>query len=115
MNGDANFQTFYLAISTLFRCATGETWNIIMHDCYYSVGVVSILFWLAFELITKYTFLNVFIAVVYENFMSVKASELESDLLSLRRRDIKNFIKTWSMFCPNGEHYMKTAKFPAFL
>lgn len=35
MNGDANFQTFYLAITTLFRCTTGESWNLIMHDCYY--------------------------------------------------------------------------------
>jgi len=34
MNGDANFQTFYLALTTLFRCTTGESWNLIMHDCY---------------------------------------------------------------------------------
>jgi hypothetical protein len=31
---DANFRTFYLSIVTLFRCATGENWNGIMHDCY---------------------------------------------------------------------------------
>jgi hypothetical protein len=57
----------------------------------------------------------VFIAVIYENFNDVNASESESDVLSLRRKDIKGFINTWSVFCPNGEHYMKTAKFPAFL
>jgi hypothetical protein len=59
--------------------------------------------------------LNVFIAVIYENFNDVNASENESDVLSLRRKDIKAFINTWAVFCPNGEHYMKTAKFPAFL
>jgi len=59
--------------------------------------------------------LNVFIAVIYENFNDVNASESESDVLSLRRKDIKAFINTWSLFCPNGEHYMKTAKFAAFL
>ena len=28
----ANFQTFYLALVTLFRCSTGEYWNELMHD-----------------------------------------------------------------------------------
>ncbi len=56
-----------------------------------------------------------FIAVIYENFNDVNASENESDVLSLRRKDIKAFINTWAVFCPNGENYMKTAKFPAFL
>jgi hypothetical protein len=40
----------------------------------------------------------------------VNASENESDVLSLRRKDIKAFINTWAVFCPNGENYMKTAK-----
>lgn len=115
INGDANFSTFYLAITTLFRCATGENWNGVMHDCYTAIGETAIIFWIAFQLITKYIFLNVFIAVIYENFNDVKASENESDILSLRRKDIKAFINTWSVFCPNGEHYMKTSKFPAFL
>lgn len=35
LNADANFTTFYLSFTTLFRAATGESWNAIMHDCYY--------------------------------------------------------------------------------
>jgi hypothetical protein len=31
---DANFSTFYLAITTLIRASTGENWNGLMHDCY---------------------------------------------------------------------------------
>ncbi len=73
------------------------------------------IYWVAFELITHYIFLNVFIAVIYENFNDVKASENESEVLSLKRKDIKAFVKTWAIFCPNGEHYMKTTNFPAFL
>jgi hypothetical protein len=115
INGDANFSTFYISMITLFRCATGEDWNGVSHDTYINVGVTSIIYWIGFQLITKYIFLNVFIAVIYENFNDVNASESESDVLSLRRKDIKAFINTWSLFCPNGEHYMKTAKFPAFL
>lgn len=48
INGDANFSTFYLAIITLFRCATGEDWNGVMHDCYASIGTTAIIYWIAF-------------------------------------------------------------------
>lgn len=115
ITSDANFTTFYLAFTFLFRCSTGEDWNSVMHDCYYSAGPIAIVYWVLFNLIVKYVFLDVFLAVIYENFNDVKASENESDILSLRRKDIKAFINTWAIFCPNGEHYMKTAKFPAFL
>lgn len=33
INENANFETFYMAIITLFRASTGESWNGIMHDC----------------------------------------------------------------------------------
>jgi hypothetical protein len=103
INEDANFSTFYLAIITVFRCATGEDWNGVMHDCYNEIGATAVIYWIAQQLITKYLFLNVFIAVIYENFNDVNASETESDILSLRRKDIKAFINTWAIFCPNGE------------
>lgn len=48
INGDANFSTFYLAIITLFRCATGEDWNGVMHDCYAEKGETAIIYWIAF-------------------------------------------------------------------
>ena len=58
---------------------------------------------------------NVFIAVIYDSFNDVKASEDDNEVLSLKRKDIKAFVNTWAIFCPNGEHYMKTTQFPAFL
>ena len=33
LNADANFCSFGTAFLTMFRCATGESWNGIMHDC----------------------------------------------------------------------------------
>lgn len=48
INGDANFHTFYLSIITLFRCATGEDWNGVMHDTYKEIGVTAIIYWIAF-------------------------------------------------------------------
>jgi len=48
INNQANFKTFYNSIITLFRAATGENWNGIMHDCYYNTGYISIFYWLTF-------------------------------------------------------------------
>ena len=33
LNENANFQSFGLALLTLFRMSTGENWNDIMEDC----------------------------------------------------------------------------------
>jgi len=33
---NVNFRSFYIAMMTLWRCATGESWNAIMHECFYA-------------------------------------------------------------------------------
>lgn len=48
INGDANFSTFYLALITLFRCATGEDWNGIMHDTFDNIGITAVVYWILF-------------------------------------------------------------------
>lgn len=60
-------------------------------------------------------FINIFVAVIYESFNEIKSSEDANEVLSLKRKDIKAFINSWAQFNENGEHYMKTAWFPAFL
>jgi hypothetical protein len=104
----ANFRSFYITFSTLFRSETGENWNGIMHDCYEQQGAIGVIYFLVFELTAHYILINVFVAVIYDSFNDVKASEDENEVLSLKRKDIKAFVKTWAIFCPNGENYMKT-------
>ena len=53
--------------------------------------MLAIIFWLSFQLFTFFIFMNVFIAVIYENFNDVQASEDENDILSLKKKDIKAF------------------------
>jgi len=36
-------------------------------------------------------------------------------VLALKRRDIQSFLDTWAKFNPEGNAYMKTDLFPAFL
>ena len=68
INKNVNFRSFYDAMLTLWRAATGESWNGIMHECYDSQGFVAIVFWLMYQLMTFFIFMNVFIAVIGESF-----------------------------------------------
>lgn len=70
INSNANFRTFYHSMMTLFRASTGESWNGIMHDCK-DAGLMGYLFWVFFLLISSFIFVNVFIAVIYEEFKNV--------------------------------------------
>jgi hypothetical protein len=45
---DANFSTFYLSFSLLFRCQTGENWNGLMHDYYDQYGAISYVYFVTF-------------------------------------------------------------------
>ena len=76
---------------TIFRASTGESWNGIMHDCFYSEGEIAIFYWTAFQLISFFIFMNVFIAVIGESFDENQATEDENDILALKKKDIKAF------------------------
>lgn len=112
---NANFRSFYISISTLWRACTGESWNGIMHECVKSEGLLGNVYWIMFELVTYFIFMNVFIAVIYENFNDIQASEDENDILSLKKKDIKAFQSTWAKYNPMGELYMRTLRLPDFL
>ena len=91
IDANTNFRSFYISFMTLWRACTGESWNGIMHDCEAETGFIAYVYWLIFEIITFFIFMNVFIAVIYENFNDIQASEDENDILSLKKKDIKAF------------------------
>lgn len=70
MNSEhVNFETFYSSASVLIRSSTGESWNLIMHDCANQKDpIVTYFYWMLFQLFAFFIFLNVFIAVIYEEF-----------------------------------------------
>ena len=115
INKNVNFGSFYDAMLTLWRAATGESWNGIMHECYDSQGFVAIVFWLMYQLMTFFIFMNVFIAVIGESFGDNQATEDENDILALKKKDIKAFQNTWAKYNPMGELYMRTIRLPDFL
>ena len=86
-----------------------------MHDCMNQQGIIAVFFWVVFVLITFFIFMNIFVAVIYENFQAITSGDSNSEVLSLKRRDIKNFLHTWSIFDPSGDLYIPAVAFPRFL
>lgn len=62
----ANFQTFYITMTTLWRAATGEEWNMIMRGTMYAKGKLSAIYWILFVLVNVHIFLNIVVAVIFE-------------------------------------------------
>ena len=69
-----------------------------MHDCAYDKGSISYFYWMIFQLFAFFIFLNVFIAVIYEEFQNVNQVESTLEVLSLKKRDITAFLETWGAF-----------------
>lgn len=115
MDDNVNFREFYIGFMTLVRAATGESWNGIMHDCFYGEGLIAVIFWTVFQLLAFFIFMNVFIAVIGESFDDNQQTEDENDILALKKKDIKAFRNTWAKYNPMGELYMRTSRLTDFL
>ena len=63
-----NFDTFPNAIITIFIVLTGEQWNQIWYDSYQYQKYISIAFFLSLIMIGQMILLNLFLAILLENF-----------------------------------------------
>jgi len=45
---NANFESFYISLSTLWRACTGESWNGIMQECQEQTGLMAAIYWIFF-------------------------------------------------------------------
>ena len=81
----------------LVRTSTGESWNGIMYDTCPDEGscVFNKLYWIIFMLISFFIFLNVLVAVIFEEFVQVSAAEEISKALSIKIEDINDFCTIW--------------------
>ncbi|CEM06448.1 unnamed protein product [Vitrella brassicaformis CCMP3155] len=126
LNEDANFSTFYYAMMTLFRMATGEAWNDLMHDCFTRKDcnafdgkadcgstTFAIIYFSSFTLLGSFMFINLFIAVILENFSDIADDRLNFRLLS--EMDMDRYISAWARLCPNAEVWLPTHKLPLLL
>jgi hypothetical protein len=75
LNENANFTSFYNGMVLLIRTSTGESWNGVMHDCNKIDSFLSPLFWISYTFIGFFVYINVLIAVIFEEYGNASLQE----------------------------------------
>lgn len=106
-----NFQSFPRALQVLFRAATGESWHLIMRDCFDAAlcdkragqepnakcgnTIASIIYFCSFYFLCSFLMLNLFVAVILDNF-----EYLTRDESILGPHHLDEFVRVWSEYDP---------------
>jgi Ion transport protein len=116
----ANFDTFSVAMLTLYRCTTGENFNGIMHDlavqapycvpglnCGVHIAYSTMYFFL-FYLVVVYIIINILIAVIVEAYINSKGEEVQGEGKEFRLNiaTIERFGALWAIHDPFGVMYI---------
>eukprot|EP00899_Mesostigma_viride_P019947 jgi/Mesvir1/27954/Mv20161-RA.1 len=119
-----NFQNWGYAMLTLFRMCTGEGWNGIMYDCMvqpddcvgpnggpccsYEDGTcgrkAGFIYFIAFQVVGTYIVLNLFLAVVLENYNKETRGVIVTD------EDLEQFRVTWEKYDPEATMFLPVTK-----
>ena len=95
----------------MFRVSTGEDWNCIMHDCMDESKGGSRFAWvffLSFVMLVSFITLNLFIAVILDNFSQISDHEEEDASISNGVNDemLDEFRKAWSHYDPKATRFI---------
>ncbi|XP_047431902.1 voltage-dependent L-type calcium channel subunit alpha-1D [Mugil cephalus] len=119
INRNCNFQTFFMAVLVLFRCATGEQWQEIMLAALpgrrcdpeadtepgeeFNCGSnLSYIYFISFFMLCAYLIINLFIAVIMDNF-----EYLTRDWTVLGTHHLDEFKRVWSDYDPEATGRIK--------
>ncbi|XP_057213136.1 voltage-dependent L-type calcium channel subunit alpha-1D isoform X3 [Triplophysa rosa] len=119
INRNNNFQTFPQSVLLLFRCATGEAWQQIMLACLpgkqcdseseYNPGEektcgsnFSIVFFISFYMLCAFLIINLFVAVIMDNF-----DYLTRDWSILGPHHLDELKRIWSEYDPEAKGRIK--------
>lgn len=125
-----NFRTVPNALILLFRMSVGEGWNQIMEDfgqiraplCVQETNffdsdcgdiVWARTLFIAWNLISMYIFVNLFISLIYESFSYVY--QRSSGMAHIDRDEIRRFKEAWRSVDPAGTGYITKEAFPRLL
>uniref|UniRef100_A0A3Q3G243 Voltage-dependent N-type calcium channel subunit alpha n=1 Tax=Labrus bergylta TaxID=56723 RepID=A0A3Q3G243_9LABR len=95
-----NFQTFFQALTLLFRSATGEAWHEIMLACLSNRRCDSdfaYFYFVSFIFLCSFLMLNLFVAVIMDNF-----EYLTRDASILGPHHLDEFIRVWAEYDPSA-------------
>jgi hypothetical protein len=128
--GDINFRSVPKALILLFRMSLGEGWNQIMEDyaeiqpplCVEeskffdsdcgSKAWARFLF-VAWNIISMYIFVNLFVSLIYESFSYVY--QRSSGMAVVDRDEIRRFKEAWRSVDPAGTGFISKEQFPRLL
>ena len=116
---NADFCTFSAAFLTMFRCATGEGWNSLMHnamepsdecteeqlangDC---GSWLAVPFFVSYTIITTFVILKMIVALIIENFVI----SLKQEGSRIRPRHTDAFVAAWGAHDPWGLGHISLA------
>ncbi|CAG9334511.1 unnamed protein product [Blepharisma stoltei] len=122
ISSEKNFTDFYNSFMVLFITMTGEDWDLLYSECMGMEGCndwtvcgnpwIAAIYWVSYEVLAAFIFMNIFIAVLLENFT---IENEDNPLRGVTSRDLDNFVKAWSNYAPYGEHFIRTKYLPKLL
>ncbi|KAI8629388.1 ion transporter [Xylariaceae sp. FL1651] len=129
-NNYVNFRNVPNALILLFRMSVGEGWNAIMEDFAQIRGPLCVestrffdsdcgdIVWartlfIAWNLISMYIFVNLFISLIYESFSYVY--QRSSGMAHIDRDEIRRFKEAWRSVDPAGTGFITKDAFPRLL
>ncbi|KAG7195586.1 calcium channel protein [Scheffersomyces spartinae] len=127
--GNLNVRSAPKALILLFRCSFGEGWNYIMDDYtikwpYCTPGAsaqdgdcgnaaYAYILFIAWNILSMYIFLNLFISVILDSFSFIGNSKVYGHLIE--REEIRKFKTSWQAFDPEGTGFISPEDLPKFL
>ena len=135
LNKVVNFQTFWSSVGVLFRISTAAGWNLVLNatmteepptcnpnlvfkgqengitkgDC--GNKMVAIIFFVSYIMLLSWIIVNVYIAVMLENFRQAQAQET----IGITEDGIEAFYDVWQMFDPVPTQFIQVADLPEFV
>eukprot|EP00036_Acanthoecidae_sp_10tr_P014734 CAMPEP_0206289576 /NCGR_PEP_ID=MMETSP0106_2-20121207/2185_1 /ASSEMBLY_ACC=CAM_ASM_000206 /TAXON_ID=81532 /ORGANISM="Acanthoeca-like sp., Strain 10tr" /LENGTH=1614 /DNA_ID=CAMNT_0053720129 /DNA_START=528 /DNA_END=5372 /DNA_ORIENTATION=- len=112
INRHNNFRDFGSSMMVLFRCSTGESWQAVMYACWYNEGgtPAAVPYFVSFTLLSMFLFLNLFVAVIMDNF-----EYLATDSSELGPQQLASFVDAWSHYDPAGTRSISHVELPKLL
>jgi len=120
LNGDANFDSFWISMQTLYRCSTGENYNGLMHDQMvappYCVeegpeancgsNIVPPIYWPLFYVLANFIMIQLLVAVVLDNFAEAMAADLADEEFKLTPELVEKYAEAWALSDPSASMHV---------
>ena len=124
INARANFDDLGRAFLLLMQCLTGDGWSSVMSaamvseesgGCVEAEGTcgtpAAIPYFIAFQIVGSFIFLNLVVAVILENFAALYFVSPEL----VAQSDLEMFEEAWAHFDPDADHYIPMKCMPDLL